>query len=202
MAKIINVKIAALCHFYWQETNPGTERFYRKLPDRAFSQVLLHKISKCTWDSSFKVVTLLSAQSEMSLIMEFEQQDWVNFLTQDNQQPQQATRKHVDPNVAFPFKDDFSVGNIHGTNAKSVNNPTAMEIVEIQDNNDDTYTLSGVESEVAVGNWVVSSSNPVSGQATNLPQPRTDRTPTASGGSHNPASTRPAGRVAGGPIGK
>jgi hypothetical protein len=69
MAERMNVQIAAWCHFYWQETKPDTERFYIKLSDRAFSQVLLHKISKCPWDSSLKVVTP-STQSEMSAIAE------------------------------------------------------------------------------------------------------------------------------------
>jgi hypothetical protein len=42
MAERMNVQIAAWCHFYWKETNPGANRFYCKLLDRAFSQVLLH----------------------------------------------------------------------------------------------------------------------------------------------------------------
>ncbi len=45
MAKQLNVQIAAWCHFYWKDTNPGAEQFYRKFLDRAFNQVLLHKIS-------------------------------------------------------------------------------------------------------------------------------------------------------------
>ncbi len=54
MAKRMNVQIAAWCHFYWKELNPGAEKFYHKLSDRAFSQVLLHEIGKCKWDSSLK----------------------------------------------------------------------------------------------------------------------------------------------------
>jgi hypothetical protein len=75
MAEHMNVQIAAWCHFYWKESNPGAKRFYRKLSERAFSQVLLHEIGGCTWDSSMKAVTSPSAQSEMSAIAEFEQQD-------------------------------------------------------------------------------------------------------------------------------
>jgi hypothetical protein len=52
MAKRMNIQIAAWCHFYCKETNPGADRFYHMLSDRAFNQVLLHKINKCTWDSS------------------------------------------------------------------------------------------------------------------------------------------------------
>jgi hypothetical protein len=48
MAKRMNLQIAAWCFFYWKETNPGADRFYRKLSDRAFNQVLLHEIKECT----------------------------------------------------------------------------------------------------------------------------------------------------------
>ncbi len=50
MAEKMNVQIAAWFHFYWKSTNPGGERFYRKLLDQAFNQVMLHEISKCKWD--------------------------------------------------------------------------------------------------------------------------------------------------------
>ena len=82
----------------------------------------------------------------------------------------------------FPFQDDFSVGTIHGANAKPSTPNTAMaataiEVVEIQDNNDNvnvlpSKTMSKPQSEVAVGSWVASSSNPVSGPAPTLPSPR------------------------------
>ncbi len=48
LAEKMNVQIAAWCHFYWKDTNPGAERFYHKLSDRAFIQDLLHKICDCT----------------------------------------------------------------------------------------------------------------------------------------------------------
>ncbi len=111
----------------------------------------------------------------------------------------------MDLNVAFPFQDNFSVGTIHGTNAKSGNNPTitnTSEIVEIQDNNDNTKTSSRFESEVVVGSRIASGFKPVSGPTANLTQPGADGTPIASRGSRNPASTRLAGRVAGRQIGK
>ncbi len=50
MAERMNTQITAWCHFYWKELNPGAMRFYRKLLDRAFNQVLLHEIGQCTWD--------------------------------------------------------------------------------------------------------------------------------------------------------
>ena len=99
MAERMNVQIVAWCHFYWKELNLGADRFYHKLLDRAFSQVLLHKIGECTWDSSLKAVTSPSAQSEMSAIAEFEHQDLVKLLLQDSN-AQQPTKAHVNPNVA------------------------------------------------------------------------------------------------------
>ncbi len=200
MAKGMNVQIAAWCHFYWKEMNPGADRFYRKLSDRAFNQVLLHEINKCTWDPSLKAVTLPKAQTEMATILDFEQQDWVKQLTQ-KEIPRRTTKKHVDPNVAFPFQDDFSVRTIHGANAKATI-PSTLDIVEIQDNKDNINVLtakiaSGAQSEVLVGSRVASNSNPVSGPTTNSTPPG------ATGdGLDDPASAGPGGRAKGGPIGK
>jgi hypothetical protein len=84
MAEQMNVQIAAWCHYYWKETNPGAEQFYQKLSDRAFNQVLCHKISECTWDAKLKVVTSPRAQTKMTAIAEFKQQDWVKQLAQDS----------------------------------------------------------------------------------------------------------------------
>jgi hypothetical protein len=75
MAERMNVQIAAWYNFYWRDTNPGADRFYRKLSDRAVSQVLLHETSKYTWDPSQKSVSSPRAMSKMSAIAEFEQQD-------------------------------------------------------------------------------------------------------------------------------
>jgi hypothetical protein len=89
----------------------------------------------------------------------------------------------VDPNVAFPFQDNFSVGTIHGANAKAIT-PNMNKVVEIQDYKDNvsvltTKTASEMQSEVVVGSRIASSSNPVSG-------PIADSTPpgSASGGSY------------------
>jgi hypothetical protein len=72
MAERMIVQIAAWCHYYWKETNPGADRFYCKLSDRAFNQVIIHKISECMWDPELKVVISLRAQSEMAAIADFE----------------------------------------------------------------------------------------------------------------------------------
>jgi hypothetical protein len=68
MAEKMKVQTAAWCHFYWQDTNPGAERFYRKLSDRAFHQVLRHEISACSWDAATKVVISPRAQIENAAI--------------------------------------------------------------------------------------------------------------------------------------
>ena len=103
--------------------------------------------------------------------------------------------------MAFPFQDDFSVGTIHGANAKATI-PSTLAIVEIQDNKEDinvltTKTASKAQSEVVVGSRVASNSNPVSGPTANSTPPG------ATGdGSDDPASAGPGGRAKGGPIGK
>jgi hypothetical protein len=106
----------------------------------------------------------------MAAIGDFEQQDWVQQLTQE-ENPRQATKKHVDPNVAFPFQENFSVGTIHGAYAKATT-PSTSNIVEIQDNKYHinvltTKTASGAQSEVVVGSRVASNSNPVSSPTAN-----------------------------------
>jgi hypothetical protein len=71
--------------------NPGGERFYRKLSDRALNQVLLHEISKCVWDAEEMSVTLPNAQSELSAVMEFKNQDWVKNIAQADQHNQKRS---------------------------------------------------------------------------------------------------------------
>jgi hypothetical protein len=202
MAEKMKVQIAAWCHFYWQDTNPGAERFYRKLSDRAFNQVLRHEINACSWDAVTKVVTSSRAQIENAAIAEFEQQDWVQQLTGGGKQTNGAAKQHVDPNVAFPFDDNFSVGTIHGANAAKQPTPVARAVVDIQDNEDNvsvltTKTGADNQPEVVVGSRAPSGSNPVVG-----PNAAATQTKTASGGSSDPASAGPAGGAVGGPVGK
>jgi hypothetical protein len=172
MAKRMNVQIAAWCHFYWKELKPGAKKFYHKLSDQAFSQVLLHEIGKCKWDPSLKAILSPSLQSEMSVIAKFEEQDWVKLLSQDSS-TQRPKKTHADPNVAFPFQDDFSVGTIHGANVKTTIQetaaaPTVTDVVEIQDGNDDISMLTSKttcegHSNATLGSQVASGSNLVSG---------------------------------------
>ncbi len=206
MAKQMNVQIAAWCHFYWKDTNPGAEKFYRKLLDRAFSQVLLHKIADCTWDAALKAVISPNSRLEMAATAEFRQQDWVKQLTQ-NRGEHQPKKTHVDPNVAFPFQDDFSVGRIHGakvtTPRQSMAEPTTTaEVLEI-DNVDDyvsvltTKTTSEKHTNSAVGPRVASSSNPTNGSTADPTQPRT-----VSRGSADPTGADPESGAARERVGK
>ncbi len=123
MAEKMSIQIAAWCHFYWKDTNLGAEKFYRKLIDRAFNQVLCHETSLCSWDAETKVVTSPRVTIEMAAIAEFEQQDWVKQLTGGGSLPNGSAKQHVDPNVAFPFDDEFSVSTIHGANATTKPSP-------------------------------------------------------------------------------
>jgi hypothetical protein len=144
-------------------------------------------------------VTLPKVQSEAAEIADFEQQDWVRQLAQEENQGQ-STKKHVDPNIAFPFQDDFSIGTIHGANAKTTT-PSSSDIVEIQDDKDDISVLTTktaiAQSEVVVSSRVASDSNPVSGPTANSTPPGA-----AGAGSDNPASASLGRRAKGGPIGK
>ena len=80
---------------------PRRRRFYQKLSDRAFNQVMLHEISECEWDDKTRSVTSPTSRSELSVVIEFENQDWVkNLAKADNSTPK---KNFVDPNVAFPF---------------------------------------------------------------------------------------------------
>jgi hypothetical protein len=203
MAEKMSIQIAAWCHFYWKYTNPGAEKFYHKLIDRAFNQVLCHEISLCSWDAETKVVTSPRVMIEMAAIAEFEQQDWVKQLTGGGSLPNGSAKQHVDPNVAFPFDDEFSIGTIHGANATTKPSPPATnQVVEIQDDDDDvsiltTKTSADIQSKVVVGRQAASGSNPVVG-----PTAVPTQTTTASGGSPDPASAGPAGGAAGGPGGE
>ena len=147
MAEHTNTNIAAWCHFYWNDINPGAEKIYRKLSERAFSQVLRHEISACSWDPSLKAVTSPRGQLEMASLAEFEQLEWVKMLTQGGTNAANKQDVRNDPTVAFNFQDDFSVGTIHGNITKSTTKETttaasATEVVEIQDNDDDVSILT------------------------------------------------------------
>jgi hypothetical protein len=213
MAKKMNVQIAAWCHFYWKSTNPGGKRFYQKLSDQAFSQVMLHEIKECKWDEETRMVTLPTSHSELSEVIEFENQDWVKILAQaDNSAP---TKKHVDPNAAFPFQDEFSVGTIHGANMTSPSNDQGAEmgkVVEIVDDDDGVSVLTSKTQDLnerqrstsAIGRRAASRVDScASGPTTNATPAGANRTaPVAAAGSQIPACTGNDGRVDGGLVGE
>ncbi len=69
------------------------------------------------WDSANQTVTSPRGQSEAADVAEFENQDWVkDILNGDSSGEKRSVKAYANPNVAVPFKDNFSVGTIHGTN--------------------------------------------------------------------------------------
>ncbi len=142
----------------------------------------------------------------MASIAKFEQQDWVKLLTQDGGTGASMTTRN-DPNLAFNFQDDFSVGTIHGTNARAVGRDTVdatakTDVVEVdnEDNNVSvltTKTTSEAQNKVNVGSRVASGSNPVVG-----PTASSTQSGTAHEGSTDPPVAGSAGGGAGGLDGK
>ncbi len=218
LAKKMNVQIAAWCHFYWKSTNPEGERFYKKLSDRAFNQVMLHKIGDCEWDGKTMTVTLPTLRSELSEVIKFKNQDWFKNLAQANSSP---PKKHfVDPNAAFPFQDDFSVGRIHGTNAKAPLREQGADETDvikiIDDGNDVSVLTTKTQDELlalllqerqkrksAISHRAASRTNPLvsSPTANTTPTGATGTAPVAAVGSQIPTGTSNEGRVDGGPVG-
>ncbi len=144
-AEQINHHVAAWCTYYWRATNPGGLVFFKKLASKAFCQVLLHEVSECSWDLATQTVTSPHAQSKMAAVTEFENQDWVQDILQASF-AQGATKAYVNPNVAFPFQDNFLVGTIHGANARPANSTNHQaenakgnneEVIKILDDKDD-----------------------------------------------------------------
>jgi hypothetical protein len=128
------------------------------------------------------------AQSKMAAVAEFESQDWVRDLQQATSNPAKE-KMFVDPNVAFPFQDNFLVGTIHGANAGTKrstaqqagggksNNKGAIEILDNEDDDDVSILTSKTQdklvallvqarrqlSSAPIGSWVASSSNTLPG---------------------------------------
>jgi hypothetical protein len=219
MAKKMNVQIAAWCHFYWKSINPGGERFYGKLSDRAFNQVMLHEISECEWDDKTKTITSPTTRSELSAVIEFENQDWVKNLTQANNSV--PKKNFVDPNAAFPFQDDFSLGTIHWANMKARTkdkNDGDSEVIEIANEEDNVSVLTTKtqdellalllqerrKSKSVISRRAASGTDTlVSGPtANNAPAGETGTTRVAAKGLQIPTDTGNEGMVDGGPARK
>ncbi len=160
----------------------------------------------------------------MASIKEFQQLDWVKALTQGEiNNTTKLPLARIDPNVAFNFQDNFSVGTIHGNNTSPTNNgkkaaTSATNAIKIHDNDDDddvsvitthdndddddvsvitTKTNNDVPNEASDGSRVASGSNPNVGPSKGHTQPETAR-----GGSQDSAATGSADGVPGGPGGK
>jgi hypothetical protein len=183
-AEHINHHVAAWCINYWKDTNPGGSSFFKKLVSKAFCQVLLREVSNCNWDSATQTVTSPHAQSEMTAVAEFKNQDWVQDILQASSAPG-AIKSYVDPNVAFPFQNDFLVGMIHGTNARPANstnqqaanakgnNEGVIKILDNKDEDDVSILTTKTQDELVallvqarkqicsatIGSWVASGSD-------------------------------------------
>ncbi len=130
-------------------------------------------------------------------------------------------KKYVDPNAAFPFQENFSVGTIHGTNTKPPSKDQGTEkaaVVEIVDNEDDVSILTTKtqdellalllqerqKSKSAIGCRAASGVDIcASGPTANAtPAGVTGTAPIAAEGSQIPTSTSDKGRVDGRRVGK
>jgi hypothetical protein len=165
------------------------------------------------------VCDLSNAQSELSVVMEFKNQDWVKNIAQADQH--NLKKKHMDPNTAFPFQDDFSVRTIYGKNmaaqskdqADGMGTKDANKNIEISDADNDISMLTSKtqdellallvqerrKSKSAAGNRVASGSmHLVSSLTANAtPTGATRTAPVAAEGSSIPSSAGTKGRVNG-----
>jgi len=179
---------------------------------------MLHKIGKYEWDRKTMTVTLPTSRSELLEVIKFKNQDWVKNLAQADFSP---PKKHfVDPNAAFPFQDDFSVGTIHGTNAKAPSREQGADksdVIEIIDNDDDVSVLTTKtqdkflalllqerqERKSAINHRAASWTNPLTSSPTanTTPAGTTGTSPIAAVGLQIPTGASNKGRVNGGPVG-
>jgi hypothetical protein len=81
----------------------------------------------------------------MTAVVEFKNQDWVQDILQASSAPG-VIKSYVNPNVAFPFQDNFLAGTIHGTNARPANSTNQQAentkgnnkgVIKILDNKDE-----------------------------------------------------------------
>jgi hypothetical protein len=150
----------------------------------------------------------------MEAVAEFENQDWVQDFLNGAPIPG-ATKPNVDPNVAFPFQDNFSVGTIHGANIRSSNGATqpasdtqgnnagVTEILDDNDEDDVSVLTSKTQDELvallvkarkqlsgaSVGSRVASGSDDPPGSGLTAMLSRLD----AGGLESTPATSAPAG---------
>ncbi len=149
--------------------------------------------------------------------LSFESLHWVkNIMKADHN----STKKHVDPTAAFNFKEDFSVGTIHGKNdavhAQTIGKE-ATEVIKLTDDDDMSVLLSKTQdklialvvqercrSMLTAGTRVATSSrSPAIGHTVNaIPAGVTGTVPVAAEGSPVSSSTGTNGSVDGGPGGK
>ncbi len=152
-------------------------------------------------------------------VIKFESQDWVKNFAQANANP--PKKQFADPNAAFLFQDNFSMGTINGTNLKPPSKDQGAKkakVIKIANNDNDISILTmktqdkllalllqeRQKSKSAIGRRAASGTNPlVSGPTANAtPAGATGTAPVAAKESQIPLSTGNESRVNGGLAGK
>ena len=169
-AEMIKRNVAAYYSFVWKDEGLP-DQFSKKLIERGMNARLVHCIGGCTWDSKEQVLTTQDDKTDADAIREFEAQDWVKALVNSGVSSTTTTKKkHVDPNAAFPFSDDFSVGTIHANKAAAPRPDTHVthaadgtpilhlgkkEVIDVDDDDfssDSVQTTKGTEAHPANAN--------------------------------------------------
>ncbi len=177
------------------------------------------EINECKWDEKTRSVTSPNLQPKLLAVIKFESQDWVKNLAQADANP--PKKQFADPNAAFPFQDNFSVGTIHGTNMKPPSKDQGTKkakAIKIADNNNNVSILTTKtqdkllalllqerqKSKSAIIRRAAFGTNPLvsSPTANATPAGATGTAPVAAEGSQIPPSTGNKGRVNGGLAGK
>jgi hypothetical protein len=95
----------------------------------------------------------------MAAVVEFENQDWVQDILQTTSTSDKG-KTYANPNVAFPFQDNFSVGTIHGANTgankstlhqaggEQTKSEGAIEILDNKDNNNVSVLTLKIQVEL------------------------------------------------------
>ncbi len=106
------------------------------------------------WDSSNQTVTSPRGQSEAADVAEFENQNWVeDILNGDSSSKKRNAKAYANPNVTFPFGDDFSVGTIHGTNTPQppvvppANKAAPISLRPTETSNNQTATIEILDND-------------------------------------------------------
>ncbi len=97
-------------------------------------------------------------QPEAADVAEFENQDWVkDILNGDSSGEKRSAKAYANPNVAFPFEDDFSIGTIHGANTPQppvvppANKAAPISLRPAETSNNQTATIEILDNDAEDG---------------------------------------------------